>query len=73
LLVNAQYWDLLDYIGRYSTIDRFGRVAQGYGYNLKLCSSQKIVLARYSCNPLDRASCQLWLNATGQNGLGVGK
>jgi hypothetical protein len=71
LLVNVQYWDLLDYIDRYRTIDRFGRVAQGYGYNLQLCSSQKIVLARYSCNPLDRASCQVWLNATGQSGLGV--
>ncbi len=73
LLVNAQYWDLLDYLDRYRTIDQFGRVAQGYGYNLQLCSSQKIVLARYSCNPLDRSSCQLWLNATGQSGLGVGK
>jgi hypothetical protein len=71
LLVNSQYWDLLDYIDRYRTIDRFGRVAQGYGYNLQLCSSQKIVLARYSCNPLERASCQLWLNTTGQSGLGV--
>jgi hypothetical protein len=71
LLVNAQYWDLLDYIGRYQTIDRFGRVAQGYGYNLKICSSQKIVLARYNCNPLEPASCQVWLNATGQSGLGV--
>lgn len=79
LLVNAQYWDLLDYIDRYRMIDQFGRVAQGYGYNLKLCSSQKIVLARYSCDVTlnnqpdenDRASCQIWLNATGQNGLGV--
>jgi hypothetical protein len=71
LLVNAQYWDLLDYIGRYRTIDQFGRVAQGYGYNLQLCSSQKIVLARYSCNPQDRASCQVWLNTIGQSGLGV--
>ncbi len=79
LLINAQYWDLLDYIDRYRTIDQFGRVAQGYGYNLQLCSSQKIVLARYNCevnlndkpNENDRASCQIWLNATGQNGLGV--
>jgi hypothetical protein len=71
LLVNAQYWDVLDYIDRYRTIDRFGRVAQGYGYNLQLCSSQKIVLARYSCNPLEQMSCQVWLNATGQSGLGV--
>ncbi len=79
LLVNARYWNLLDYIDRYRTIDQFGRVAQGYGYNLKLCSSQKIVLARYSCNEIDspkerlsqQASCQIWLNATGQDGMGV--
>jgi hypothetical protein len=80
LLVNAQYWNLLDYLDRYQTIDRFGRVAQGYGYNLKLCSSQKVVLAQYHCDPIvgaaapvanRRASCQLSLNASGQNSLGV--
>jgi hypothetical protein len=80
LLVNAQYWDLLDYIDRYQTIDKFGRVAQGYGYNLKLCSSQKVVLAQYHCDPIvgaaepvatRHASCQLSLNASGQNSLGV--
>ncbi len=75
LLVNDQYWNLLDYIDRYRTIDQFGRDAQGYGYNLNVCSSQKIVLARYSCDPLingkDQANCQIWLNAAGQNGLGV--
>jgi hypothetical protein len=79
ILVNTQYWGVLDYIDRYRTIDQFGRVAQGYGYDLKLCSSQKIVLARYSCTEIDapnerlrqQSSCQIWLNATGQNGLGV--
>jgi hypothetical protein len=75
LLINAQYWGLLDYIDRYRTTDQFGRVAQSYGYNLKLCSSQKIVLARYSCDSLvdrrDLPNCQIWLNATGQDGWGV--
>ncbi len=87
LLVNTQYWNILDYVDRYQTIDRFGRVAQSYGYNLKICNSQKIVLADYTCdsNLLSKEptikpningfrseqSCQIWLNANGQNGLGV--
>jgi hypothetical protein len=87
LLVNTQYWNILDYIDRYRTIDRFGRVAQGYGYNLKICNSQKIALAHYTCdaqipNPsyakpqysdkvISQNTCQIWLNVNGQDGLGV--
>jgi hypothetical protein len=91
LLVNTQYWNVLDYIDRYRTIDRFGRVAQSYGYNLQICNSQKIALARYTCDSiltsndpqnisrikqsLDRNNtqnkCQIWLNVTGQDGMGV--
>lgn len=78
VLVNSRYWNTLDYIEKYRTIDQFGRVAQGYGYNLKLCSSQKIIMASYSCNSTDnspanlpRTSCQLWLSPSGQNGLGL--
>jgi hypothetical protein len=87
LLVNSQYWNILDYIDRYRTVDRFGRVAQSYGYDLKICSNQKIALARYTCNSLRQESsntppqnidkvisqntCQIWLNVNGQDGLGV--
>ncbi len=80
LLVNSQYWNILDYVDRYRTIDKFGRVAQGYGYNLKICNSQKIALADYACEStadpnilsnIAQNSCQIWLNANGQNGLGV--
>jgi hypothetical protein len=84
LLVNTQYWNILDYVDRYRAIDRFGRVAQSYGYNLKICNSQKIALARYTCEPITdpsettkiikttaQNSCQIWLNANDQNGLGV--
>jgi hypothetical protein len=56
LLVNTQYWNMLDYIDRYRTIDRFGRVAQSYGYNLKICNSQKIALARYTCDSIPVSS-----------------
>ncbi len=87
LLVNTQYWNILDYLDRYRTIDRFGRVAQGYGYNLKICNSQKLYIGAYSCptvasptetaaidrnnRALERGNCQIWLNTIGQNGLGV--
>ena len=84
LVVDTQYWNILDYVDRYRTIDRFGRVAQGYGYNLKICNSQQIALAGYTCNNLGNLStkqhlakatrqntCQIWLNTKGQNGLGV--
>jgi hypothetical protein len=49
LLVNAQSWNSLDYVDRYQTIDRFGRAAHDYGYNLKICNSQKVALADYTC------------------------
>jgi hypothetical protein len=84
LLVNTQYWNVLDYVDRYRAIDRFGRVAQSYGYNLKVCNGQKIALARYTCDsttdptttqkPTSGATqnaCQIWLNVNGQDGLGV--
>ncbi len=81
LLVNTQSWNSLDYIDRYRTVDRFGHAARSYGYNLKVCNSQKIALAEYSCDSASEAqsqqvsnqnnSCQIWLNTTGQTGLGV--
>jgi hypothetical protein len=85
LLVNTQYWNILDYIDRYQTIAKFGRVAQSYGYNLKICNTQKIALASYICETTggdpnipqnstsnrSRQTCQIWLNANEQNGIGI--
>lgn len=81
LLVDTQYWSILDYIDRYRTIYRFGHTARDYGYNLKICNSQKIALAEYTCDsktdpqvysdPNQNNNCQIWVNTTGQNGLGV--
>lgn len=64
LLVNNQYWNGLDYLDRYRTIDKFGRVAQGYGYNLQICNSQKIVLARYACKDEDLAPTTLGVSTS---------
>ena len=81
LLVNTQYWNILDYVDRYRTIDLFGHAARDYGYNLKICNSQKIALAEYTCDSTTEAqspqapnqynNCQIWLNTSGQTGLGV--
>jgi hypothetical protein len=83
LLVNSQYWNILDYVDRYRTISRFGRVAQSYGYNLKICNDQKISLAFYNCAVKSGASdrqpgsiippqnCQIWLNGNDREGMGV--
>jgi hypothetical protein len=80
LLVNTQYWNTLDYLDRYRAIDRFGRVARGYGYNLKVCNSQKFQIGSYACAPtaspsgdraLPQGRCQILLDTFGQTGLGV--
>jgi hypothetical protein len=83
LLVNNQYWNILDYVERYRTISRFGRVAQSYGYNLKICNDRKISLARYTCEVKSGATdrqpgsiippqnCQIWLNNGDREGMGV--
>jgi hypothetical protein len=84
LIVNTEYWNILDYVDRYRTIDRFGRVARSYGYNLRICNTQKITIARYTCEPSadafatanstpaePRNTCQIWLNSNDSNGLGV--
>jgi hypothetical protein len=67
LLVNPQYWNVLDYVDRYAFVDRFGRVSRGYGYNLRLCTDRKIVLAEYQCDKISSfSSCRILLNAAGQ-------
>lgn len=84
LLVDTQYWNILDYLDRYQTVSKFGRVAQGYGYNLTICNAQKIALANYTCQATSSdpnssqnstsvtgQTCQIWLNGTEQNGIGI--
>lgn len=83
LLVNSQYWNILDYVERYRTLSRFGRVAQSYGYDLKICNDRKISLARYTCdvksgstdrqpgNIIPPQNCQIWLNSGDREGMGV--
>lgn len=50
LIVNRQVWSLLDYIQRYEFVNKFGNVAQDYGYNIRVFNYQKELLATYTCN-----------------------
>jgi hypothetical protein len=53
LVVNPQFWNNLEYLGRYQLINRYGLVARRYGYNvrifnLKFSEAQPIVA--YTCS-----------------------
>ena len=50
LVVNQQSWSLLDYVQRYGFVNKFGNVAQDYGYNVRVFNYQKELLATYTCN-----------------------
>jgi hypothetical protein len=58
VIVNRQYWSILDYIGRYSFINKFGTTARDYGYNIRVFDDQQVrtpnepvePIATYTCN-----------------------
>lgn len=50
LVVNRQAWTLLDYLGRYRFINKFGAVARDNNYNVRVFSQQAALLATYTCN-----------------------
>ncbi|PSO47122.1 MAG: hypothetical protein BRC33_13485 [Cyanobacteria bacterium SW_9_44_58] len=50
LIVNNRFWRTLDYIDRYSFVNKFGTMAREYNYNLKVITQQKDCLALYTCN-----------------------
>jgi len=50
LVVNRQAWTLLDYIGRYRFITKFGAVARDNNYNIRIFNQQGELLATYTCN-----------------------
>ena len=53
LVVNPQSWSILDYIERYDFVNRFGYLAQNYGYEVIIFNNQqrqRKPLATYTCN-----------------------
>ncbi|MEM7716304.1 MAG: hypothetical protein AAF349_22495 [Cyanobacteria bacterium P01_A01_bin.68] len=66
LIVNEQIWNVLDYLERYSFVNRLGSVARGYGYNIRVFSYEKEPLATYTCNlNLSKPLCNIDINAAG--------
>ncbi len=68
LIVNRQLWSLLDYMERYQFVNRFGNVANKYGYNMRVCNRQGNALAVYSCNA-SRLSCRIDLDSLSNPGI----
>jgi hypothetical protein len=58
LLVNRQFWSLLDYVERYTFLNEFGATAREYGYNIRVLDSNEALrreplaepIASYICN-----------------------
>jgi hypothetical protein len=68
LIVNRQLWSLLDYMERYQFVNRFGTVANDYGYNVRVCNRQGTALAVYSCKG-DRLNCRIDLESLSNPGI----
>lgn len=66
LIVNEQIWSVLDYLERYTFVNRLGSVARTYGYNIRVFNYEKEPLATYTCNlNLSKPLCNINMNATG--------
>jgi hypothetical protein len=50
LVVNSQLWTLLDYLGRYRFLNKFGTAARDYQYNVRVFNQQANHLATYTCD-----------------------
>lgn len=60
LVVNRQLWTLLDYLGRYSFLNKFGTVARDFQYDVRVFNERASLLATYTCNySVSLPDCQL--------------
>jgi hypothetical protein len=60
LVVNRQLWTLLDYLGRYSFLNKFGTVARDFKYDVRVFNERASLLATYTCNySASLPNCQL--------------
>ncbi|HEY9831585.1 MAG TPA: hypothetical protein V6D26_13475 [Stenomitos sp.] len=50
LVVNRQVWSILNYLGRYSFLSKFGAAARDYEYNVRVFNERESLLATYTCN-----------------------
>jgi len=64
LIVNQQVWSILDYLERYSFVNRLGNVARKDVYNLRVFNYQQELLASYTCNfQTSPTSCRIQMNS----------
>lgn len=65
LVVNRQYWSLLNYLERYQFLNEFGLVAQDYQYNIRVFNPQGTFLAAYTCaGESGSSTCRICLDST---------
>ncbi|MBD2298547.1 hypothetical protein H6G80_17655 [Nostoc sp. FACHB-87] len=64
VIVNQQVWSILDYLERYSFINRLGNVARKDVYNLRVFNYQQELLGSYTCNfQTNPTSCRIQINS----------
>ena len=49
LVVSRDLWSLIDYLEKYSLVNRFANAAGEYGYNLRVFNDQQVLLATANC------------------------
>ena len=65
LVVNRQFWSLLNYLERYQFLNEFGIVAQDHRYNIRVFNPQGAFLAAYTCTGDPASSvCRICLDST---------
>ncbi|ALF53652.1 hypothetical protein ACX27_13695 [Nostoc piscinale CENA21] len=64
VIVNQQVWSILDYLERYSFVNRLGNVARKDVYNLRVFNYQQELLGSYTCNfQTSPISCRIQINS----------
>jgi hypothetical protein len=72
VVVNQQFWSILDYLERYNFVNRVGSLARNYNYNVRVFNYQQERLATYTCNFNTSPSlCRIDIDI--QNKLGLGR
>jgi hypothetical protein len=70
LIINQQVWSILDYLERYSFVNRLGSVARKDVYNLRVFNYQQELLASYTCNfQTSPTPCRIQMNYLNRLGL----
>jgi hypothetical protein len=49
VVINRQYWGLMDYLEKYQVINRLATASRSDGYNLRLCNNKGLTLGVYVC------------------------